>query len=103
MKKREPCGAVFSMQTDVGRFVVAMERLFNSCDLSINVWVSAITPVQPMEMGSFVPTEFKSKFSPVDAKQAFLDTLLAEALVVGTHIDDEHNQAGAGDNSTLIR
>ena len=46
------------------------------------MWENMITPVQPGEVGLFVNRTFTSKFTAVDAKQAFLDTLLADALVV---------------------
>lgn len=45
----------------IEQFVTAMDRLFLSCDLQLSVWVSAITPVQPSEVGNLVTTNFRSK------------------------------------------
>ena len=57
------------------------------------VWETMVTPVQPGEFGNFVKKAFGTKFSAIDAKQAFLDTLLADALIVSALLP---NDVGAG-------
>ena len=40
--------------------------------------VVQVVKLGPQNLGNLVTSHFKSKFSAVDAKQAFLDTLLKE-------------------------
>ena len=74
---------------DVDQFVGGLARLFTHVELYLSVWVSSITPVQPSEVGNMQTKPFRSKFSAIDAKQAFLDTLLAESLVVSSTLPHE--------------
>ena len=71
---------------DIDQFVQGLSErgLLSACELQLSVWETTITPVQPGEMGHFVTRSFKSSFTAVDAKQAFLDTLLADALLISS-------------------
>ena len=71
---------------DIDQFVQVFADLglFGRAELQLSVWESTITPVQPGEVGLFVRKPFNTKFLDVDAKQAFLDTLLSDALVVSS-------------------
>ena len=76
---------------DVEQFLSGMLDLGLMVDLELQlaVWETTITPVQPGEFGNFVNKGFRSSFLAADAKQAFLDTLLTDALVTSASLPTE--------------